>query len=337
MGADLLSDNGNVALIASRLRYVSYVETMALVYNICDHAHTFEWEAKYMWTKQRSAIQAAYFIARYLGVIDFPLMFIYNRASGLTPTQCNIIFDLAVSTALTGTACGEVLMLLRIYVLGGCKKAIRWYLLTFFTIIGFVIFPFFGLFLSSLVYAPSPLPSQISCYLQDANKFYLSMVYGAISLYQIIVMALCLNYGLSTFQYTRSQLIKIFYRDGTFYSMGFAALSIANLLIVIMGPPEFRFLLLMLQRSLKSTFSTRIILKMREMAHHDLGFQSRSLDPMDTTTGIEFGERRFNERQIDVITNGPSVRSAMSFGRGSRIVFHKDREPDTKKDVIELP
>ncbi|EAU81949.2 hypothetical protein CC1G_06160 [Coprinopsis cinerea okayama7 len=106
---------------------------MAFVYYICDWAHTFEWEVAYMWEKGNwSLIKVAYFLARYTGLVDWPLIFIYNHASELTPKECNTLFYAAILIGLGGSGFGETLMFLRVYVLSGCSKKMGLYLVFHF-------------------------------------------------------------------------------------------------------------------------------------------------------------------------------------------------------------
>ncbi|EAU81937.2 hypothetical protein CC1G_06148 [Coprinopsis cinerea okayama7 len=101
------------------------------------------------------------------------------------------------------------------------------------------------------------------------------------------------------------------------------AVSIGNLIVVLAGPIEHRQLFLVFQRCIHSTLSTRIILKMREMAARDLEVNSRlHVDGVSLTSAglsqLQFSDRdegqspKFTRVQHEFIAEGPDVRSMVS-------------------------
>ncbi|TFK20125.1 hypothetical protein FA15DRAFT_708368 [Coprinopsis marcescibilis] len=326
-----------------RLRHVAYVDLASLVYNLADYMQTSEWEYEYIWGERKwTPVKVTYVIGRYLGLIDYPLAFIYHHMLGLTPTQCNILFDIAGCSALTGATFGEILMFLRVYILSGCSKIVGWYLTIHFSVLLLVIFACAIVYLKSLVYSPSPFPTLIACYMSHSNRRYLSVMYGVVLVHQITVMFLSLWFGLRNFRHSRNPLLLILYRDGTLYFIILSAVSIANVAVVIAGPFEYQTLFLTAQRALHSTLSTRIILKMREMARRDLVFRSMA---HASHGGLQFADvdfeedgsiPRFTSRQHEFIAaGGPAMFSKhlrWAGGTGSETVS-TGWGPDADADV----
>ncbi|KAG2021106.1 hypothetical protein CC2G_006369 [Coprinopsis cinerea AmutBmut pab1-1] len=305
------------------LSNVQNLDLAALFYNICDYIQTFELEVQYMWGGRWTPFKIAYFLGRYTGLIDYPLIFIYHHAKGLTPSECRILLYVASCSALTGSTVAEILMFLRVYVLSGCSKAVGWFLTIEFTVAGLIIFVSGVLSLKSVSFEPSPVPALVSCILQDSNKIYLSLVYFLVLFHQTTALILSFYFGLSNFRRSTSPLITILYRDGTLYFMALAAVSIGNLIVVLAGPIEHRQLFLVFQRCIHSTLSTRIILKMREMAARDLEVNSRlHVDGVSLTSAglsqLQFSDRdegqspKFTRVQHEFIAEGPDVRSMVS-------------------------
>ncbi|KAH6919292.1 hypothetical protein BKA70DRAFT_1417268 [Coprinopsis sp. MPI-PUGE-AT-0042] len=303
----------HLAGVVRRLREVSYVDVAALTYILADYAQTFEWEVKYMWGGKRSLIKLVYFVGRYLGVLDFPLMFVYSHHVGkLTPKDCHILYTIGGFSALTGATAGEVLMFLRVWVLSGCTKKMGWYLTVQFTLSLTAIVVLAGFYLDSLVFTTSPLPNHISCFQLSGDRFKLALMYSFVLIHQFAVMMLSLYFGVASFRHSKSPLLLILYRDGTLYFATLSLISIANIAVITAGPPEYQNLFLLLQRTAHSTLSTRTILKMREMASRDVyipttpgdGDVGQVLQPHNQN-GMRFpGSLQFRSRAQEFISEG---------------------------------
>ncbi|EAU81946.2 hypothetical protein CC1G_06157 [Coprinopsis cinerea okayama7 len=208
-------DELSISLLVSRLRHVSYVHSKltptpsislsllinhlqttssthnfanptaaALVYNICDYAQTFELEVDYMWPGKWTLVKLVYFMGRYAGLLDYPLMFIHNHVGGLSTSTCSIIMHIASCSALIGASFGEVLLFLRVYVLSGCSRPVGWYLGIQYSLLFTAMFVLAVLTLKSVIYTPSPVPTHTGCYIHYASKVYITALYGLVLLQQ---------------------------------------------------------------------------------------------------------------------------------------------------------
>ncbi|RXW17980.1 hypothetical protein EST38_g7880 [Candolleomyces aberdarensis] len=110
-------------------------------------------------------------------------------------------------------------------------------------------FVVFFKFLGGLEYGASLLPTVIGCMplppkSKDANTF-LSILFGLILANELSVMIMTLIIGLIKYNDLRSPLVKIFYRDGFFYFLILSAISAGNITADLVGPPEYRFLIVL--------------------------------------------------------------------------------------------
>ncbi|KAH6912244.1 hypothetical protein BKA70DRAFT_1267077 [Coprinopsis sp. MPI-PUGE-AT-0042] len=304
----------DVNAIITGLQIVSYVDVAALTYRICDFLQTLDWEIRYLWRghKDWSLFKVVYIMARYQGFLDQPLFLLYYHGTGLSPSACHIMFGLGCASALTGGIAAEVLTFLRIYVLAGCTKKMAWYLTVQFMISIVILVVFAALYLKSLAFAPSPSPEHIACYMSRSNKSWLALLFVWTLAHQLIVLSLALYFGLASFRHSSNPLLWIFYRDGTLYLMLLVAAAIANIAAITIASPVYQNLFMLLQATLHSTLSTRIILKMREMASRDLALLQMTQSAGEFTTQIEF--ENYSSRQRNFMSqNGGAFSQDIHF------------------------
>ncbi|KAH6912369.1 hypothetical protein BKA70DRAFT_1559761 [Coprinopsis sp. MPI-PUGE-AT-0042] len=284
------------------LRIVTYVDVATLTYRICDFLQTLEWEITYMWRdhKKWSLFKLVYIMARYQGFLDQPVLLLYYHFKGFSPTTCRIIFVVGGASALTGGISAEVLTFLRIYVLSGCTKKMAWFLTFQFGISIAILFLFGTLYLTTFVVSPSPSPEHIACYMSSSNKSWLALLFAWTLAHQIIVLSLALYFGLASFRHSSSPLLWIFYRDGTLYLMILVVAAVANIVVITVAPAVYQTIFMLLQATLHSTLSTRIILKMREIASRDLVLSRTGPTVGAVTSHIAF--ENYSSRQRDFMS-----------------------------------
>ncbi|KAH6902710.1 hypothetical protein BKA70DRAFT_1434313 [Coprinopsis sp. MPI-PUGE-AT-0042] len=123
---------------------------------------------------------------------------------------------------------------------------------------------------------PSQFQSVPGCFGQFTNNGQLVMIGYAFLLYSVVAtMVLCIYFGVRMFWSSRqSPLIKIFYRDGTFYFVVLALMSVANGVAAVFLPAGYRFILAPPQAVLHSTLSIRMVLHLRQQARCEMGLST---------------------------------------------------------------
>ncbi|TFK22975.1 hypothetical protein FA15DRAFT_494861 [Coprinopsis marcescibilis] len=258
---------------------------------LAEYFETLDLEISLIWPVEWGYMKSLYFINRILPFITIPFTVYYNLVPHPSPSTCKIVFS--VACGLGTSTCGfisELVLYVRIYALSGRDPKILWFLI----VNGLAVFvgctTLTAIYVTSGIW-PAPSPKQIvpGCFGDLIENG--SMVVGmyAFFLYSaVMTMALCVYYGLRVYWILRhSPLLQIFYRDGTFYFVGLAALSIANGVSALLLPTGYRFLLAAPQVVLHSTLSTRMILQLKEGARQDMGLATIKIISTHKTPPIQ--------------------------------------------------
>ncbi|KAF6758710.1 hypothetical protein DFP72DRAFT_888007 [Ephemerocybe angulata] len=227
-----------------------------------------------MWGTKWSVAKALFFLSRYLAFLDVPFAVYFHTTSGLTGKTCHVMFVSVTSSILVGIALAEAILFLRVWAISGRDRILSIYLIFHFTAVHLVQAVLFGLFIGSLEFGPSssPLPGIIGCFpLPPKSKTLntlLSALFGLIVANELSILFITFVIGLRKFRDFRNPLIRVFYVDGFSYFLVLSAISTTNVVVDLVGPPEYRFLgLVVLQRVMHSILSTRMILHLRGAAN----------------------------------------------------------------------
>ncbi|KAF6763693.1 hypothetical protein DFP72DRAFT_481535 [Ephemerocybe angulata] len=144
------------------------------------------------------------------------------------------------------------------------------YLTLHFTIVYVAYYTFFFIDLTRTVFGPSPLPDQVPCYLaqRDVRTMVIPFFLLLFNITSACLLSICLV--LLNYRHSKSPFIKILYIDGTYHFVLMAATTTGNAALWLAASYEYRFLLLAAHQVVHSTLASRILLRMREVAHKDL-------------------------------------------------------------------
>lgn len=256
---------------AARQKITKYVDVAALALLVVDYLGTLEMEVANMWPAKWSVAKVLFFLSRYSALLDVPLAIYYHTALGLPVRTCRILFSVESSSLLVGVALSEAILFLRVYALSGRNRKFLWVLLFQFFAVHIAEFIIFGNFLTKLEFGPSRIPTVIGCSplppKDPSLNVQLSALFGLILANELAVLLMTFVIGLMKYRNLNSPLIRIFYRDGFFYFLVLSAISAGNITADLVGPPEYRFLIVVLQRVLHSILASRMILHMRDFSN----------------------------------------------------------------------
>ncbi|KAF5324454.1 hypothetical protein D9611_004128 [Ephemerocybe angulata] len=234
-----------------------------------------------MWGTKWSVAKALFFLSRYLAFLDVPFAVYFHTTSGLTGKTCHVMFVSVTSSILVGIALAEAILFLRVWAISGRDRILSIYLIFHFTAVHLVQAVLFGLFIGSLEFGPSssPLPGIIGCFpLPPKSKTLntlLSALFGLIVANELSILFITFVIGLRKFRDFRNPLIRasrslVFHVSLSLRPHPYILLAISttNVVVDLVGPPEYRFLgLVVLQRVMHSILSTRMILHLRGAAN----------------------------------------------------------------------
>ncbi|KAF5324710.1 hypothetical protein D9611_004127 [Ephemerocybe angulata] len=319
---------------AGRQKNTKYVDVAALALLVVDYIGTFEAEVSMMWKAKWSFAKALFFLTRYLAFFDVPLAIYFHTSLGLPPRTCQVLFIVETISLLVGVAVAEAILFLRVWALSGRNRKLLIYLTAQYTAVHLVEAVLFGHFLFGLEFGPSPLPTVIGCLPLPPKKkiqnSMLSALFGLILANELVILFITFFIGLTKFRDLRSPLIKTFYLDGFFYFLILSAISIGNMIVDLVGPPEYRFLIVVLQRVMHSVLSGRMILHLRGFAN---GSSPTGLSE-GLTANDETGPPRFGQNPL---LASLKLRNTMQFSadlsRGNSVSYF----PGAHSEDIELP
>ncbi|TFK24449.1 hypothetical protein FA15DRAFT_741185 [Coprinopsis marcescibilis] len=241
---------------------------------ILEFVQTVDLEVTLIWPIKWNYIKAIFFINRYLPFFVVTSLIYYNVAPPISAYDCKILFSVPSMGVAVCILVADALLYVRLWAISGRTRIVKLFLIVNLTIVVSVCLVTFALYLYLGSFVPSPNPELVGCVGQSygAGK-YVMICYAALFYSAIVTMGLSLWYGMRLYRLSpHSRLIKILARDGSFYFVTIAALSIVNGMVAVLAPARYRFLLAVPQGVAHNILSTRMILHLRETARTEMGF-----------------------------------------------------------------
>ncbi|KAF6763674.1 hypothetical protein DFP72DRAFT_1136323, partial [Ephemerocybe angulata] len=284
-------------------RYTNYFAVASLTVLIADYLQTVDLEIALIWPTRLNLVKLVYYVNRYLPFVFLPVIIFYNVAPPLSPKQaCKILF----SVPCMGIACcllvSEVILYIRVYALSGKTRPMVIFLALHGSAIIIVCLILFAWYQALGRFAPSPFPEVAGCFgVSSANGKFVLACFSLLLYNGIVTTGLCIWFGLKMYWISRdSALVKIFYRDGTFYFVMLVALSLTNGLVALLAPAKYRFMMAIPQEVMHNVISSRMILHIREHARVDMGFTALTID-------LQFEDESGSGQEVNVGSSFKSV------------------------------
>ncbi|EFI28298.1 hypothetical protein CC1G_13827 [Coprinopsis cinerea okayama7 len=258
-------------------RYTNYCNVASLTVLILEYMQTFDLERSLIWPIKWNHVKLIYVINRYLPFPVVVALVYYNVAPPIfSERACKYLFSVPSMGIAVCILIADALLYIRLYALSGRTRPVKFFLLANVTLVVVVALTFFALYLAAGRFIQSPAPELAGCFgaTSGAGK-YVMICYATLLYSAIVTMGLSIWYGLKMYWSSReSHLIKVLYRDGAFYFITIAVMSIANGIFSIGAPARYRFLLAVPQAVMHNILATRMILHLRETARSEMGFSS---------------------------------------------------------------
>ncbi|KAJ7579582.1 hypothetical protein C8J56DRAFT_964449 [Mycena floridula] len=249
---------------AQLLQAVTYVNVCSFGLLIYDSLLTMDSELRLIWRAKMGFGTLLYFTARYITVLDLPLVIYYSLNRSLSPQGCHILYSFNVWTTVVGIIAAETILLLRAWALW--VRSMR--VLKVLSIISLaIVVPSVVLtvrYLEEMQFGPPQSPTISGCYpLRSSNLRFI--VYILIIVEEFAVMFFTLWIGYKRYMGSKSQLVYVLYRDGILYFVYQFFFHLGNVVVMVAAPPELWDLLNTIQRVMHTLLSTRVMLHVREL------------------------------------------------------------------------
>ncbi|KAF5324663.1 hypothetical protein D9611_004169 [Ephemerocybe angulata] len=208
-------------------------------------ADSDEQQVALIWKSNWNLGKVLFLLSRYLVFVDVGVSIYYNLSPVLTIPQCQKSFAAGSSLTVVGVTIAEAILFLRVYALGGRGRAWGLGLGALYVAIHSAVFGALIKFITSIKYAPSPIPSVIACLPVEAENKMLSVVFILILTSELVILFLTFWLCFTDHKESKSPLILTFTRDGLFYFLLLSAVSTGNIICNLVAPPAYIYLLSM--------------------------------------------------------------------------------------------
>ncbi|TEB31134.1 hypothetical protein FA13DRAFT_1791839 [Coprinellus micaceus] len=252
------------------VKIVGYVTMSSHALVIADFVHTFPDEVRLMWPTPLSLPKVLFFIPRYYIFANNVFWALSMYRTDLTPEECTIDFRRLTLSSQMVVLISEAILFFRVYAFSGeNKKLLVWLVLQFLGLyiggkvyllvkymqsVKFVQFPFTGMY----------------CIPAEVEHQYLSYVFALLLVNIVVIMGIMMVLAFLKHRNLKSNLLRVFYRDGIYYFVLLSSFAIANIIInAAFSNGGLEYLFINMEVNLHVILSTRMILHLRLWAERD--------------------------------------------------------------------
>ncbi|TFK21548.1 hypothetical protein FA15DRAFT_707132 [Coprinopsis marcescibilis] len=247
---------------------------------VCEYMYMLEVEVEVIWKVEWSLGKAIYIFARLLPFLDVPLVIFYRLYPGvpsLPSRVCNLLYKVSTWSTLVGIFATEVILAMMLYALGQRNKTLKWSLILQATSLFASASVMWGLLLDTLRFEVARPTRKFAtgCYLINGDYRLACFGFGILALNELILMSIGLALGVSRYKDSKSTLIRTLCRDGIFYYVFLFLVSLGEVIVLLLGPPEYADLLTVFQRVMHSILAARVMLNARSTVKNEDLLNSR--------------------------------------------------------------
>ncbi|EAU91167.2 hypothetical protein CC1G_12635 [Coprinopsis cinerea okayama7 len=271
-----LTDDDGAAefkLIAAGLvakQALSYVHVACVVLWLTDYLDLLHLEIQYIWFRKTTLVKLLYIFMRYLPFVILPLFVVHSTLLDIPVEFCKPFFTVLACCVPACYYAAQGFLFLRVHALG-YSRILTKYLVAHYVSSSLIMGGIFVKFLTTLHTVESSPFDLFGCTSIVGDGRWMSINYAIILFNEVVMMVLtiCIAYRKYILLKTRP-LVRIFYRDGTFYFVILAAISTGNILANWLPPDaNYAYLLTIIQFTLHNALTTRMMLHVRQVAAED--------------------------------------------------------------------
>jgi len=242
--------------------YASVAFVAVLLYDI---AITLGDEVEFVW-KQRglSVGKLLFFLNRYIPPIDLVILLQTYINSGVNQGLCIPWFQIDNWLSVFSLAIVDIILLLRTWALWNKSRKMLAFLLLVFLVSTLATISSVAYFSVTVVADPAFPKMFRPCEVGVTNPNVLETVWASTILFDSTILISTIVKIIPHFKaHTLTTLLKMIYQDGFLYFGVLFAISVSNLFVFALAPPELKLMLVTLQRTMFSLLCSRIVLNLR--------------------------------------------------------------------------
>ncbi|PFH48718.1 hypothetical protein AMATHDRAFT_64730 [Amanita thiersii Skay4041] len=244
-----------------RAKNANFVHVSSATILYLDYLLTFDWEVSLIWDSPWSAVKVLFLLTRYIPFMDVTTTLYYQITPGVSPTSCVISGRLAPASITVGIILAETLLAIRTWSLCRCSTMIA--LVFIATGLGCFIPAIIAVkdYIKTIQYLPSPVPTVLPCLLTKRDNLYIA--YALVLAFEAVILGFTAVAGVAAYRQSKSHFVKVVFKDGVLYYVYLGALSLVNIIMILLLPTGYDYLLVFMHRVLHSILACRVIFHLR--------------------------------------------------------------------------
>ncbi|KAI0340996.1 hypothetical protein BDW22DRAFT_1346721 [Trametopsis cervina] len=239
-----------------------------------------------VWSQPGNIGSLLFFLNRYPPFID-TFLSLHSLTTLESPEVCLQNFKIVTWLIVFGVFIAELILMIRTYAIFERK---RWMLALLSLLMAIVVIPgivIVDIELNSLSYGFPKVGPYTGCFLTKAPSVVIIVAYLLVLFTETIIVGLTAFKAIQHLRRSRAPLVINLYRNGLVFYVYILLISLANVLVPIVGPSALANWLATPQRALHSIFCTRVLLSLlhdRKRVIAALNTSSRSQNAYRFTT-----------------------------------------------------
>ncbi|TFY71511.1 hypothetical protein EVG20_g1502 [Dentipellis fragilis] len=234
---------------------------------IYDYLLTLPDEVALIWGSHWTVTKAIFFLNRYIPFANIGIGIYSDFGYNTSNATCHALYSTIAWMIICGVAVTMTIFILRTWAIWGKNQIIGYGLGILLLMACIAMSVLVQRILRSVEFTPVvPIsPNLRGCFITKADT--LQYICYAITLaYESVIIVLTLIKGWQHLRTSNSRLVVLLYRDGILAYLLIFASSIANVLVLLLGPLEYADLLILTQRVIHVILTNRIFLNIRRSA-----------------------------------------------------------------------
>ncbi|KAF8835815.1 hypothetical protein BDN67DRAFT_974891 [Paxillus ammoniavirescens] len=235
---------------------------------IFDYFYQLEDEVMFIWSRGGwSAGKALFVPTRYIPFIIIPFMLFSSFAVNVDAQTCKTVLYVLVVLETVAITLSQVIFGLRAYAMWNRDKAVLVIYCCVAVAYVAAIVCILHSFLPSVTYGQPPLPIISGCYKTGGSSVNFA-TYVVIMVADAVTTILTVYRAYRHFRHTPNALVQNITRDGVLYCVSVFSMSIANVLIMLLVPPQYTDIITVYQTVMHTMLATRMQLHLRKVDQH---------------------------------------------------------------------
>ncbi|KAI0746366.1 hypothetical protein C8Q80DRAFT_768160 [Daedaleopsis nitida] len=282
----ILSDSDTVY----KLHVLKYSVLAAFTCLQLEFVATVQDEVGMVWPSRMSVMKVVFLVNRYSPFLDITLAVVVMLGGGST-YSCTRLFQILTYGYAAGAFFSEFVLIIRTVALWAFNRKIIVFLTIMILSLLVATLIKCHEFVLATTYPPQEIIDIIGCVPATDNELGWSL-YVCIIISETIVVGLSLLKWFITIRHdgTRSILVQTMYRDGSIFYVILLAISVMNLIFMLVAPGAISSILQMPLRVVHSALCTRVLLNLRKAAADMSGV---SLDEYTRHTTMAFDRPKY--------------------------------------------